>query len=71
MFILLYFNPSIGLFLFYFHSFRDFHLLETQPDDIQSGYGIMDYDNTRNKLDGFFRNPVDFSMQKVHAEQIN
>ncbi|KAK1401773.1 VARLMGL domain-containing protein [Heracleum sosnowskyi] len=52
------------------YSLRDSHLPRTQPD-IQSEHHIIDYGNTRNKLDGFSRNPVDFRMQKVQNRSID
>lgn len=52
------------------YSFRDSHLPRTQPD-IQSEHHIIDYGNTRNKLDGFSRNPIDFRMQKVQNRSID
>ncbi|XP_074326711.1 uncharacterized protein LOC141664644 isoform X2 [Apium graveolens] len=51
------------------YSFRDSHLPRSQPD-IQSEH-IIDYAHTRNKLDGFSRNPVDFRMQKVQNRSID
>lgn len=52
------------------YSFRDSHFTRTQPD-IQSEHHIIDYGHTRNKLDGFSRNPVDFRMQKVQNRSID
>ncbi|KAL1802239.1 hypothetical protein ACET3Z_030886 [Daucus carota] len=52
------------------YSFRDSHFPRTQPDT-QSDHHTMDYGNTRNKLDGFSRNPVDFRMHKVQNRSID
>ncbi|KAK3036741.1 hypothetical protein RJ639_029706 [Escallonia herrerae] len=55
-------EPSLTPF-FDSHSFRDFR--PRHPTDYQSEHQNIEYDNLRNKLDGFSRNPVELRLQKV------
>ncbi|KAK2977716.1 hypothetical protein RJ640_013734 [Escallonia rubra] len=55
-------EPSLTPF-FDSHSFRDFRPRHTT--DYQGEHQNIEYDNLRNKLDGFSRNPVELRLQKV------